>query len=52
MPVRFELAKTAAAAQRRRIERDLTFLRDELARLGGQNVEREAGCDRRRVAPR
>ena len=28
-----ELAKTSAAAQRWRVERDLTFLRDELARL-------------------
>src|SRR5260370_16394848 len=28
-----ELAKTNATAQRRRVERDLTFLRDELARI-------------------
>jgi hypothetical protein len=28
-----ELAKTSAPAQRWRVERDLTFLRDELARL-------------------
>ena len=31
-----ELAKTTAAAQRRRVERDLAFLRDELARIDGQ----------------
>ena len=31
-----ELAKTSAAAQRRRVERDLTFLRDELARVEGE----------------
>ena len=28
-----ELARTSAAAQRRCLERDLTFLRDELARI-------------------
>jgi hypothetical protein len=28
-----KLAKTGAPAQRWRVERDLTFLRDELARL-------------------
>ena len=32
----FELAKTTTAAQRRRVERDLTFLHDELARIDGQ----------------
>ena len=31
-----ELAKTSAAVQRQRIEADLTFLRDELARLDGR----------------
>ena len=31
-----ELAKTSAAVQRQRIEADLTFLRDELARLDGE----------------
>ena len=31
-----ELAKTTTADQRRRIERELSFLRDELARIGGQ----------------
>jgi hypothetical protein len=30
------LTKTTAVAPRRRIERDLTFLRDELARIDGQ----------------
>ena len=47
-----ELAKTTAAEQRARIERDLTFLRDELIRVDGRKVERAAGCDRGRVAPR
>jgi hypothetical protein len=46
-----ELAKTTAAAQRRRVERDLTFLRDELARIDGPIIERVASCNRRRVAP-
>jgi hypothetical protein len=32
-----ELAKTTATAQRRHVERDLTFLRDELARIDGQS---------------
>ena len=32
-----ELARTSAAAQRRCLKRDLTFLRDELARIGGQD---------------
>ena len=30
-----ELAKTTAATERQRIERDLAFLRDELARIDG-----------------
>jgi hypothetical protein len=46
-----ELAKTTAAAQRRRVERDLAFLRDELARIDGPIIERVASCNRRRVAP-
>jgi hypothetical protein len=32
-----ELAKTTAAAQRWRVEGDLTFLRDELARIDRQS---------------
>jgi hypothetical protein len=31
----FEMAKTIAAAQRQRVEWDLIFLRDELARIDG-----------------
>jgi hypothetical protein len=34
-----ELGKTSAVAQRQRIERDLTFLNDELARIDGRRVE-------------
>ena len=50
-----ELAKTSAAVQRQRIEADLTFLRDELARI---NDKAEAGgsrcepCNSRRIASR
>jgi hypothetical protein len=50
-----ELAKTTAAMQRRRVERDLTFLRDELARVndkaaaGGSRCE---PCNSRRIASR
>jgi len=50
-----ELAKTTAAMQRRRVERDLTFLRDELARIndkaaaGGSRCE---PCNSRRIASR
>jgi hypothetical protein len=50
-----ELAKSTATAQRRRVERDLTFLRDELARIDRQA---EAGgslcspCGRPRITPR
>jgi hypothetical protein len=41
-----ELAKTSAAAQRWRVERDLTFLCDELARNSTREVEPGAGlCD-------
>ena len=47
-----ELAKTSAAVQRQRIEADLTFLRDELARIDGRTVEGMAGCNRRSVASR
>ena len=39
-----ELAKTSAAAQRWRVERDLTFLRDELARLDGVRPNRVPAC--------
>jgi len=30
------LAKATASAQQQRVQRDLTFLRDELARIDGQ----------------
>jgi hypothetical protein len=46
-----ELAKATAAAQRRHVERDLNFLRDELTRIDGPSIERVASCNRRRVAP-
>jgi|HubBroStandDraft_2_1064218.scaffolds.fasta_scaffold621089_2 hypothetical protein len=36
------LAKTTSGAERRRIERDLTFLREELAWIDGPRV---IGCD-------
>jgi len=39
-----ELAKTSAAVQRR-IEADLTFLRDELARLDGEAEPGAGLCD-------
>jgi len=32
-----ELAKATTTQQRQRVERDLSFLRDELARIGGQD---------------
>lgn len=35
-----ELAKTTMAEQRQRIERDLSFLHDELARMDGQGFPR------------
>ena len=40
-----ELAKTTTAAQRRRVELDLTFLRDELARLDGEAKPSTSQCD-------
>ena len=40
-----ELAKTSAAMQPRRVERDLTFLRDELARLDGEAEPGAGLCD-------
>ena len=40
-----ELAKTSAAVQRQRIEADLTFLRDELARLDGEAEPGAGLCD-------
>jgi hypothetical protein len=40
-----ELAKTSAAVQRQRIEADLTFLRDELARLDGEAEPGAGPCD-------
>ena len=46
-----ELAKTTAV-QRRRVERDLTFLRDELARIDSPRIRPLAGCGRTRTAPR
>ena len=45
-----ELAKTTAAEQRARVERDLTFLRAELARIHDRQAERAAGCNPTRVA--
>ena len=41
-----ELAKTTVAARRRRIERELAFLREELARTDGRQVERTAGSNK------
>ena len=38
-----ELAKTTAAAERQRLERDLAFLRDELARI--DDPERVIACN-------
>jgi hypothetical protein len=49
-----ELAKTTAAAQRRHVERDLTFLRDELARIdghGSSGYRLYPSCSRPRIAP-
>ena len=40
------LANASAAAQRRRVERDLAFLRGELARIDGARAEQAAGCNR------
>ena len=40
-----ELAKTSAAVQRQRIEADLTFLCDELARLDGEAEPGAGLCD-------
>jgi hypothetical protein len=40
-----ELAKTSAAVQRQRIEADLTFLRDELARLDGEAKPSTSQCE-------
>jgi hypothetical protein len=51
----FEPAKTTTAAQRRRVERDLIFLRDELARIdghGSSGYRMCASCSRPRIAPR
>jgi hypothetical protein len=50
-----ELAKATAAAQRRRVERDLTFLRDELARSDSKSAAGAGAChsfNRPRIAPR
>jgi len=47
-----DLAKAAVAAQRRRVERDLTFLRDELARIDAREVEQAASHKGSRVAPK
>jgi hypothetical protein len=50
-----ELPRATATAERRRVERDLTFLRDELARIdakaaaGGSSCQ---SCNRQRIAPR
>jgi len=47
-----ELAKTTAAAQRRRVEQDLASLGGELARIDSATIKRLVGCNRRRLAPR
>ena len=47
-----ELAKTTAAAQRRRVERDLNFLRDALARIDSPRIKPAAGCNQLSMAPR
>jgi hypothetical protein len=38
-----ELAKATTADQRQRIERELSFLRDELSRIGGQGCNEGSG---------
>jgi|HubBroStandDraft_6_1064221.scaffolds.fasta_scaffold58039_6 hypothetical protein len=38
-----ELAKATTADQRQRVERELSFLRDELARIGGQGCNEGSG---------
>jgi len=40
-----ELAKTTAPAERRRLECDLAFLRDELARIDNPTLERVIACN-------
>lgn len=40
-----ELAKGTEATQRQRIERDLTFLREELVRIDGLGLERVIACN-------
>ena len=40
-----ELAKTTTAVERQRLERDLAFLRDELARIDGSGLERVIACN-------
>ena len=50
-----ELAKTTAAEQQVRVERDLIFLRDELARIDDKaaaGVSSCQSCNRQRIAPR
>ena len=44
------LVKTSAAAQRRRVERDLSFLRAELTRIDGARAQPTTGGNRTRAA--
>ena len=39
------LAKGTEATQRQRLERDLTFLREELVRIAGSGLERVIACN-------
>jgi hypothetical protein len=50
-----ELAKTSPAMQRRQVEWDLSFLRDELARINDKAAAGGSGCEpcnSRRIASR
>ena len=40
-----ELATITTAAERQRLENDLAFLRDELARIDGAGLERVIACN-------
>jgi len=47
-----ELTNTTTAKQRARVERDLTFLREELARIDARQAERTTDNKQSRVAPK
>ena len=46
-----ELVKATSAEQRQRVERDLSFLRDELARIDGRAEAGGMRCQSCSVAP-